>query len=821
MISRFQNAAVSALSPGTAGHYRATGHPPKPRTNPTMKPTHWIPGALVAAMLPAAYAASQASFTFSPGNLENWTRTAVPGGTGNDYSFFATNATFGNRITWNDPVGIAGGLAVTDAIGTFDARGSTHNTAVLSSPTFTLKGLNAAAGINNFFPTEISFKLLAGGGNVAGPLNLSSLPAVSVDNGAAGTNAYLGVGLRRVSDGTYLLWGRRTTNAQNNNWQTVLWNETTLAAACAADAPGTLYTLDFIDGGHGNWGWIAMDGVTMVNQNSIMYVSVNPQDAVGADAGTDHQLSVRFTRQGDTSQAVSVHYSVAGTAIEGVDYQTLPGAEDPERSIIIPAGQSFVDLPIQVIPNDYPELDRSIQISVLGNENYLVGDRMNAPLWISDLPQSGMATASGPLPTATYIPFPNPLQAGTPGSLFFYGEADYSIGYVTIGIRPKPAENSANGGVDLGRNNASAGNALFDYLDNKAAASATARVAGTPEIPIVAGRYTFIGEIRMDSASSGTLRGWIWDGQAGSLAFATPNVATTFSSGFTGMDEWLYLRLDGSGATTRWTNSRAVWVGGSEPQDLQDAFAELVPSRPFVYVDPVGTAGEFGNKNAVFKVFRSGPPGAQQLDVPLTSGGTAVAADFTAALPVSASIAAGESVGWLNLEVKPDELYEGEETLSLSLEDSFTWLRGGSNPAMSILDRPFQDWMARNLPFGSADGPEDDTDGDGWSNLLEYFAGSSLSDGTSRGSAILAPGTRDTLRFSRNGLASDLESEVVWSTDLQTWKSSGESDGSRTVTINEQIVDAPEGLPQTVEAQAQVTEGSTDRIFLRLAVDLP
>ena len=788
--------------------------------NPDMNPMRYacLSGILVPFLGPVAQAATPIDFSFTPGNVHGWTRTEIPSGTSGDFSFFAVNNTFGNRITWNDPAGGAGGLVVTNAANA-DARGSLHKTAVLTSPSFTLSGTNPAAGFPGTTFSNISFKLLAGKGNPTSPASLSSLPADSVDNGAGAVNAYLGVGLRRESDGTYLLWGRRTSDAQNNNWQTVTLDQAALATATAADAPGTLYRLDVVDAAHGNWGWMAMDSLSVVSESEITQVFVDAQDSIGAESGSDQTLTLRFSRTGVTTEALPVSYTVGGTAVEGTDYTELPGSQDPVRTVTIPAGQASVDVPIQVLANELAEVDRSVQLTIGTSEGYLIGSRNSAQVWISDLPQTGNATISGPLPTGSYIPFPNPLLAGTAGSLFFYGEANYDTGYLSLGIRPGPSDNTANGGVDVGRNNALAPNAIFDYLDNKNQASATARVGGGAEMPFTTGgRYTLLGEIQFLTANSGTLRAWIWNGTSGSLDYSQPNVETTFTNGFTNMGPLLYLRLDGNSPVTKWTNSRALWVEGADPAQLQAALAGLTPSRPFIYVDPVATnVGEFANRDAAFRVFRSGPPAAEAT-IPLTAAGSAEAADFNGTLPVSVVIPEGESTAPISLEVVADTLYEGNESLSFDTESTYTRLRGIS-PAMTILDRPFQAWMAGNFPGMQEQGPEDDSDMDGQENLLEYFAGTLPGSATSliHATAGANPGS---MLYQRNPAATDLSAKVLWSADLEHWFSSGESDGQRTVSITEQVVSAPESQYQTVSVSAQVDGSSASRLFLRVAVEL-
>ncbi|WP_367870443.1 hypothetical protein [Luteolibacter sp. Populi] len=769
---------------------------------------------------PAALASGQTIYSFAPGDLGQWTQVTIPGGDSLDRRFFATGSNFGNRITWTDPAGSIGGLVVTTA-DNVDSRDGAHNAAVLRSPSFVLNGTNPEANLGSFSPTEISFKLLAGRGNATAPANFSSLPAVSVSN--AGDAAYLGVGLRRAGDDAYLLWGRRTTNEQGNAWQTVTWNAAALTAATAGDAPGTLYTLDLIDAAHGSWGWMAMDSLTMIDADSLVSVSVSPLDTVGAETSADQDLSVRFTRTGNLSAALEVPFFLEGTASEFADFEEISNHDETGYVVSFPAGQATADVLVHIIPNETAEIDRSVRFRIVESSEY-AATAPYADLWISDLPSAGgLVSASGPFATGTYLPIQNPFSDGTAGSLLFYGEGNHATGFLVLGVRGVPLDSSTNGGFDIGRNGGSAGAAIFDYLDNKGAASATARVPGSPEIPIQpGGHYTVIGEIEMHADNTGNLRAWIWDGANGSLDYAAPHIATPFAAGFTGLGEQIFLRLDGAGGGNSWTNARAIWVAGTDEAAREAAFLDLAPVRPFLHVDlPVNTAGEFGaNTEVVFNIVRSGPPEGV-LEVPFEFIGTATAADFTVPFPTSVSFADGQSSVQCVLPILADTLYEGDEVIAIEAQSSMDWLLPLTGlPSATVADRPFQGWMASQLP-GSSEGPEDDSDGDSWANVLEYFFGSLPGDPSSIATSGLAAGESSTLRFQRDPSASDVDAKVLWSTDLTNWRQSGESEGSLTVTITETIVETSGAGIQTVDAAAEVTAGDATELFLRLSVDFP
>jgi glycerophosphoryl diester phosphodiesterase len=201
---------------------------------------------------------------FTPPSLDGWTRIAPNGAVG-EIAFHSTNHTFGNRIYWGTPEDTAGGVIVTDVTGAADYRSGAHPSAILRSPAFTLDGVVAHSPLTNDFQVEhISFRLLGGMGAQMGPSNAADVPVASVNQPQGNFLGWLGVALRRDSDGEYLIWGRRSANGQSNSgagWQMIQWDKSILSAAIADDPPGTLYTLDLIDAAHGDWGWIALGEV--------------------------------------------------------------------------------------------------------------------------------------------------------------------------------------------------------------------------------------------------------------------------------------------------------------------------------------------------------------------------------------------------------------------------------------------------------------------------------------------------------------------------------------------------------------------------------
>lgn len=75
------------------------------------------------------------------------------------------------------------------------------------------------------------------------------------------------------------------------------------------------------------------------------------------------------------------------------------------------------------------------------------------------------------------------------------------------------------------------------------------------------------------------------------------------------------------------------------------------------------------------------------------------------------------------------------------------------------------------------------------------------------------------MRYQRALYRPDVTGTLQWSTDLTIWHSSGDSDGSRTIEVNQKLISSPGANPETVEANLRTTSGLVpDTLFVRLAV---
>lgn len=191
-------------------------------------------------MLTVAFSAPLA-YEFGSGTLEGWTGISEDS---EGRQFFAIVEPSLNSPTFTPHSG-------THLLGlhipAFDldagyTQDSEHDTLVMSSPEFRLTDVG-----------DLSVWLV-GGGAGSGSLAGTSVGSLQTASSAEG---FLGVALRNVTTGTYVLSG--TKGANGGSWQKVVFTAAELAGLPQDD----VYTLDLIDARQGGWGWISMDSVTI------------------------------------------------------------------------------------------------------------------------------------------------------------------------------------------------------------------------------------------------------------------------------------------------------------------------------------------------------------------------------------------------------------------------------------------------------------------------------------------------------------------------------------------------------------------------------
>ena len=107
------------------------------------------------------------------------------------------------------------------------------------------------------------------------------------------------------------------------------------------------------------------------------FVSVTTTDVSGSETGPD-TVTFTLTRTGATTEALTVNYTLTGTAVNGTDYETNV------LSAVIPAGSATTDIVITPINDSTAELTESITLTVVGTANYNIKAPISDIAYISD-----------------------------------------------------------------------------------------------------------------------------------------------------------------------------------------------------------------------------------------------------------------------------------------------------------------------------------------------------------------------------------------------------------------------------------------------------
>jgi hypothetical protein len=106
-------------------------------------------------------------------------------------------------------------------------------------------------------------------------------------------------------------------------------------------------------------------------------VSVTATDPDASEAGPDTG-TFTITRTGSTSAALTVNYTLSGTASNGFDYATLSG------TAIIPAGADSVDVVVTPIDDSVAELTETVILTLATSEEYSIFPSASATVVITD-----------------------------------------------------------------------------------------------------------------------------------------------------------------------------------------------------------------------------------------------------------------------------------------------------------------------------------------------------------------------------------------------------------------------------------------------------
>lgn len=184
----------------------------------------------------------------------------------------------------------------------WESRDLGHETLYLRSPEFVVD-------------TSGDLTFYMAGGSASADLPAKDVDVLATPNAISGGAMF--VGLRRVSDGAFVLTKRRGGNGNP-------WVAHSFTAAELAPYVGERCTLDFVDTNFGGWGWTALDtviipgvtGASVVIDSPTFLTTVNTGDLIGA-------LTAVAGEEGDTH----TFSLVAGEGAENNDLFQISGDE--------------------------------------------------------------------------------------------------------------------------------------------------------------------------------------------------------------------------------------------------------------------------------------------------------------------------------------------------------------------------------------------------------------------------------------------------------------------------------------------------------------
>jgi N-acetylneuraminic acid mutarotase len=379
----------------------------------------------------------------------------------------------------------------------------------------------------------------------------------------------------------------------------------------------------------------------------VSVTAADPSAAETAPGETPNGGSFIVSRTGDTTQPLTVNYTLGGSATAGTDYAPLSGA------VTIPAGATSATVNVDVLDDPAPEGSETVVLALAASAQYDVDTPAAATVTVAD------NDAPPPLTFEAHVNF---QPAGSP----------VPIGYV----------------ADAGAVFADRGNGLAYGWDLSTASLARDR------------NSTASADQRYDTLTSMQRSGFgsVWE-------LAVPNGTYTVhlvAGDAGGYDSTYAIAAEGITVVAGKPTSSVRWFEGTKTVNVSDGrltltnaagsannkvcFVDVVgqasgPALPIVTVSASdASASETAGNSGGFTVSRTGPTD-EPLVVNLTVGGGATSGTDYAALGTSVTIPAGASSAALTVRPVDDLVVEGAETVTLAAAPNAAYVVGSSSPA--------------------------------------------------------------------------------------------------------------------------------------------
>ncbi|QFZ92723.2 Calx-beta domain-containing protein [Synechococcus elongatus PCC 11802] len=467
----------------------------------------------------------------------------------------------------------------------------------------------------------------------------------------------------------------------------------------------------------------------LLGGTTLPVISVIASDAIAAEGGSNTG-TFTLSRTGSTTQALTVAYTLAGTATNGSDFSQLSG------SVTFAAGSSTATVTVNPLDDAVVEGDETVVLAVANNPSYTIAPGQgSATVTIQDndtppvaLPvisviASDAIAAEGGSNTSTFTlsRTGSTTQAltvaytlagtATNGSDFsqLSGSVTFAAGSNTATVTLSPINDSLVEGdetVVL----AIANNASYTIAPGQGSATVTIQDNDTPPValPVISviasdaiaaeggsntGTFTLsrTGSTTQALTVAYTLAGTATNGSdfsqlSGSVTFAAgSNTATVTLSPINDSlvegDETVVLAIANNASYT-------IAPGqGSATVTIQDNDTPPVALPVISVIASDAIAAEGGSNTSTFTLSRTGST-TQALTVAYTLAGTATNGSDFSQLSGSVTFAAGSSTATVTVNPLDDAVVEGDETVVLAVANnpSYTIAPGQGSATVTIQD---------------------------------------------------------------------------------------------------------------------------------------
>jgi len=218
------------------------------------------------------------------------------------------------------------------------------------------------------------------------------------------------------------------------------------------------------------------------NQPTVTIGATDSTAAETTSGQTPNPGQFTLTRTGNTASALTVNYSLAGTATNGTDYAFLNGG------VTFGAGSSIATISVSPIDDSIVEASETVTVSLASSSTYMLGATTSANILIADNDTpTPVDNAGNTLATARAI-------AGGATQIFndFVGDADTDDFYqLNVGsdryFSLTLSGLSANANVQLIQD--SNGNGIIDAKETLALSQLSGSASESFNLPILAGSY--------------------------------------------------------------------------------------------------------------------------------------------------------------------------------------------------------------------------------------------------------------------------------------------------------------------------------------------